>query len=482
MFGWLKPGCPIDSGVKRWTEDRMGWLLGQFGRERLLQSRIVVPDRQFFPEHYDGTEEAARGLFNRTCDFMGIKPSRVELIFHQPTHRPGLARNIERSRLDWAGQFQLGLGRNIVRVDVRLLPLPESLLATFAHELAHHMLMGSGRINADDPDHELVTDLTTTFFGMGVFNANDSLINHFRIDRRGNEITSLGYLHPSSWGYALALCAWLRNEEKPAWADWLRPAIRKTFRRSLAYLARTGDVQIVEGGQLEVRERVSALETGYPIIAITYDLEFNPPDYDDSESDENADISADIEDPPESSASCEESVELQLAASLHIRTGEWKEALECLNAVIRLEPDNGTAYQQRVWVLLELGLNGEAMDDGELAVSLEPDDSESYRARGAAYHKIGKFEQAVVDLTRYIAEENIPTSSGIHASRGYYLRGLAHAGLGDMRKAIKDYSEAIRCWPDWPEPYEARSEAYQHIGKPALALADQDEARRRAAP
>jgi hypothetical protein len=218
VLGWLRPRCPIDLGAKRWTEDRVGWLLGQFGRERLQQSNIVVPTRQFFPDHYDNSEAAARVLFNRTCFFMGIDCAGVEMVFYQPTHRPGLARRMTRSRLEWAGLFEAREATNLVRVDVTLLPLPESLLAVFAHELAHHLLLGSKRISESDPDHELVTDLTTVFFGMGIFNANDSVENRYRLNRRGDEIGRLGYLTPATWGYALALCAWLRNECKPAWA------------------------------------------------------------------------------------------------------------------------------------------------------------------------------------------------------------------------------------------------------------------------
>jgi Tfp pilus assembly protein PilF len=460
----------------------MGWLLGQFGRERLQQADIVVPTRQFFPEHYDGSEVAARALFNRTCVFMGTDPASVELVFHQPTHRPGLARSVVRSRLDWAGQFQFGEGKNLVRVDVTILPQPESLLATFAHELAHHLLLGSGRICAHDPDHELVTDLSTAFFGMGIFNANDSLVNHYRLNRRGDEIGALGYLTPTMWGYALALCAWLRNEEKPAWTGWLRPAIRRIFRSSLTYLVRTGGAQVVDGGQLDVHGRVSALGAEYPSFAVADDIRSGKTDSQDSEWNEDPEAEADLEEGTEASTSRGESIELLMAASQHIEAGEWSEAQECLDAVIRFEPENGTAYQQRVWVLLELGMLVEALEDAELAVRMEPDDSESYRARGAACLKAGQFEQAVVDLTRYVAEEDTSVASGTRASRGYYLRGLAYAGLGNVRKAIKDYDRAIHCWPDWPEPYEARAQAYELVGNLARARADHDEARRRAAP
>jgi tetratricopeptide (TPR) repeat protein len=113
---------------------------------------------------------------------------------------------------------------------------------------------------------------------------------------------------------------------------------------------------------------------------------------------------------------------------------------------------------------------------------MEPDDSESYRARGAARVKAGQFEQAIVDLTRYIEEEDTNRGIGDRASRGYYLRGVSYAGLGNFKQAIKDYGRAIRCFPDWPEPYEARAEAYEFVGNSRLARADHDEARRRATP
>jgi Flp pilus assembly protein TadD len=460
----------------------MGWLLGQFGQERLEQSNIVVPTREFFPDHYDGSEVAARALFKRTSIFMGIDAANVELLFYQPTHRPGLSRRLGRSPLDWAGQFQFGEARNLVQVDVRLLPQPESVLATFAHELAHQLLLGSERICEHDPDHELVTDLTTVFFGMGIFNANDSLVNHYRVNRRGGEIGRLGYLTPAIWGYAWALCAWLRNEEKPGWAVWLRPVIRRVFRRSLAYLVRSGDAPVVDGGQLDVDGRVSVLRVEYPAFATANLSPSRETDSEDSELNENTEAQADLERGTGAASNQAESATLLIAASQYIQAGIWSTAHECLSEVIRIEPENGTAYQQRVWVLLELGMFAEALQDAEIAVRMEPDDSESYRARGAARIKVGQFEQAVVDLTRYVEEEDTNLASGDRPSRGYYLRGLSHAGLGNFKQAIKDYGRAIRCYPDWPEPYEARAEAYEFVGNSTLARADRDEARRRATP
>jgi tetratricopeptide (TPR) repeat protein len=233
---------------------------------------------------------------------------------------------------------------------------------------------------------------------------------------------------------------------------------------------------------LEVGGRISVLSDQYPGIAIGHMISSGEADFQESELNENVDAEADLVEGTGAANGRAESVELLMAATQYVEAGEWSNAQECITQAIRIDPENGTAYQQRVWVLLELGKFAEALQDAEVAVCMEPDDSESYRARGAAYIKAGHFERAVVDLTRYIDEEDLGTASGTRASRGYYLRGLAYAGLGNFQKAVKDYSRAIRQWPDWPEPYEARAEAYEIIGNSELARADRDQARRRATP
>ena len=49
---------------------------------------------------------------------------------------------------------------------------PFSIVATCAHELAHVVLLGQGRISLDAEDHEQLADLLPVFFGLGVFSAN----------------------------------------------------------------------------------------------------------------------------------------------------------------------------------------------------------------------------------------------------------------------------------------------------------------------
>ena len=46
---------------------------------------------------------------------------------------------------------------------------PENMVAVLAHEIAHIKLPGESRMEEND---ERITDLTTIFFGLGIFNAN----------------------------------------------------------------------------------------------------------------------------------------------------------------------------------------------------------------------------------------------------------------------------------------------------------------------
>jgi tetratricopeptide (TPR) repeat protein len=227
---------------------------------------------------------------------------------------------------------------------------------------------------------------------------------------------------------------------------------------------------------------VSLLVVEFPAFALQASILSSDTDSEDDGLNENKHDQTDLEDEAAPDPEETELTERLLEAAQHIEEEEWEKAKECLSEVIRIEPENGAAYQERVWVLLELGKFALALEDAEAAMRLEPDDSESYRARGAACIKLGLFEQAVADLTRYVKEEDTSTSGGDRPSRGYYLRGLAHAGLGNPRQAIKDYSRAIHRWPDWPEPYDARAEAYELVGNAKLARADRDQARRRATP
>ena len=55
-------------------------------------------------------------------------------------------------------------------------------------------------------------------------------------------------------------------------------------------------------------------------------------------------------------------------------------------------------------------------------------------------------------------------------------RAVAYTSLGQSRKAIEDYDQAIRLNPRMAEAYSSRASAYNELGQPHRGLEDFDEA------
>jgi hypothetical protein len=119
-----------------------------------------------------------------------------------------------------------------VGVGGRFLQFPDNLIATLVHELAHVKLMGHAKMDYVD---EYLTDLTTVFFGFGIFSANTAF--QFRKSNQGWSWSDLGYLKIDEWAYALALLAYLRKENKPVWAQYLNPTVKKLFEKSAQFIS-----------------------------------------------------------------------------------------------------------------------------------------------------------------------------------------------------------------------------------------------------
>jgi hypothetical protein len=240
MFGWFRVECPVGPEQKAWIEDRMRWLTLEFGLDRLHKAPVILPTYEYFPDPYDGGPEAVRCMFHRVCEYMGVDPKLIRLAFYlQKTYLRDAA-GLESGA---AGTYQAEHGFTTIRLDASKLSDPMAVAATLAHELGHVLLLGQGRISRDAPDNEMLTDLITIFLGMGLFTANSRVRD--RTDRRGTteswSISRLGYLTEEMDGYALALFAWIRGEENPAWLKHLTVNPRTYCKRGLRYLIRTSD-------------------------------------------------------------------------------------------------------------------------------------------------------------------------------------------------------------------------------------------------
>ena len=127
MFGWFKPSCPLGTHDKVWVERRMLWLADQFGIDRLLNARVVLPTDEFFPDPYAGDWPSARLCLERMCRYMGVPPTAIRLDVRGDEAMSGAAGQYEMS--GEVGPYYMG-SRSIVRVATSQLATPALLLAT----------------------------------------------------------------------------------------------------------------------------------------------------------------------------------------------------------------------------------------------------------------------------------------------------------------------------------------------------------------
>jgi hypothetical protein len=247
-MNWFTPKCPVEAEDKAWIEDSMLWLMEEFGGDALRNAVVVLPTDEFFPDEFSEDEGAVRALVDRVCVYMGVAPERVELEFFTAQNKE-LEANLpsyESSFDGVAGHYRKRRGKFLINIESSQLTDPMFLVATSAHELGHARLLGEGRVSAGFEDHEPLTDLLTVFLGLGVFTGNSvySFKQWTNAFSQGWQTQRLGYMTEEMFGYALALFAWVRGEQHPAWSKYLRGNVSAYFKNGQRYLEKTGDTRL----------------------------------------------------------------------------------------------------------------------------------------------------------------------------------------------------------------------------------------------
>lgn len=248
MLSWFSAKCPVEAEDKDWLEDAFIWLIDEFGAETVRDLTVVLPTDEFFPDRYSSSEEDVRQLVNRVCDYMNVEPSRVELRFfadRSNTLQQHLPVFESRSQ-STLGTYRKQRGKYVISLEKQQAVEPTNLIATVAHELAHVRLLGENRLDPDYEDGETLTDLATVFFGLGIFTANS--VFSFKQWRdafsAGWEANRRGYMTEQMYGYALALFARARGENKPVWAKYLEGDSSAYFKAACRFLEKTTDTKI----------------------------------------------------------------------------------------------------------------------------------------------------------------------------------------------------------------------------------------------
>ena len=224
-------GCPVEEDTRIAIEKSFQLLLNIFGKDSTQKREVLIPNSVHFPIRYDGSEASALETLKVIANQMETPIEKITLDFYDDNIReitegsPG--------GLYWGqneeGNFEISLCR-------KFLDEPENMVATMAHEVAHIKLLGENRLEEND---EPLTDMTTIFFGLGIFNAN-AAFETFR-DSHYHGWSTSGYLTQMEWGYALSLFAYVREEDKPNWANYLCANVKGDFLQAQNFILNNED-------------------------------------------------------------------------------------------------------------------------------------------------------------------------------------------------------------------------------------------------
>jgi hypothetical protein len=227
----------VDPLTRQWIDQRWKWLSDQFGSDIMIKSQTILPTHEFFPDHYDRSDESARKLIERVCGYMGVAPSLLDLQFYSNPQRPLLVNEDGHPIGDAAGTYHEGDSHFVIRIERRQLSEPMTLVGTVAHELAHVRLLGEKRIDRQVFDNELLTDLTVVFHGMGIFLANCPRFWRSQMTTwPDSDVPKPQYMTTPMYAYALALRCWLREEPLPPWRKHLAHSVRAEFKQAMRFL------------------------------------------------------------------------------------------------------------------------------------------------------------------------------------------------------------------------------------------------------
>jgi hypothetical protein len=246
MFGLFKPKLLIDQVEFDWLLAGIKWFYNEFGGlDKLGQTRLILPDVENFPavnlkghalaEYYFVRVKALAGMTDWPCDLVEGERERETRV----SAGLGLKHLTKGPPL---GTFGYADGRYQVSYNPSELQRPQSLIATFAHELAHYLIHTAKTNPPGGRDlEEHATDLAAVLLGFGLFmsNSSKSFEAFQNFEEQGWRARAQGYLSELSLVTALAIFVRLTRADGEVARRELKDYLRVPFARTLKALDQT---------------------------------------------------------------------------------------------------------------------------------------------------------------------------------------------------------------------------------------------------
>ncbi len=213
----------ISDAMADWVIHRFEWLITTFGPRTFFEdTKLILPTRSFFKTGSGRNEGTAQSIFDEVRAHMGIDHWPVKLV---PRATVASEFGMDTFSLtDVAGTFYEGDGGKVtITYNPLLMSKPQAFMGTLAHELAHYILARHVHTApGGEEEHELLTDLTVIYSGMGL------------IDLQGSrDVGWKGYMTSDTRAYALATFLRLKQISPGIAEPFLDAYLRKRLRRAL---------------------------------------------------------------------------------------------------------------------------------------------------------------------------------------------------------------------------------------------------------
>ena len=270
MFGLFQPRPPLNPWEKAWVEDRMCTFAEQLGISRLFESPTLTDDYPEIPD-IQGPDDV-HALVDFLQAWTGVSANDVNLQVFSETIAPDDVATMDHDEKPI-----------VIKVRDSDFQNRNTLIAQIVQELSRSIWSATAETTDSVPSDEWTVELLPAYLGLAIFGANSTLsemkqstatLSWWSIRQRGN-------LPARMFGYAMALRAWVRDEQTEQWSDALRQDARTALDDGLRYLAKTRDTvfskesETSPRGKLPVNTLLDELRTGSPSrkVSTIWDLE-----------------------------------------------------------------------------------------------------------------------------------------------------------------------------------------------------------------
>jgi len=156
-------------------------------------------------------------------------------------------------------------------------------------------------------------------------------------------------------------------------------------------------------------------------------------------------------------------------ASAYVIEQEFDNALEILNGMTELTPDDPNVYLTRVSVLLMADKEAEAIPDCLKVIELDPENN-------LAYFQMAKAKRTTEDLLGAIADLTKVISLKEDFAEGYLLRAEILYDMKQGKEALEDVNRTIELIPEEETAYLLRGRIHELLGDIQSASDDYQQA------